>query len=49
MLEKSADISKIQAIKQKNNYILNLHKFLGKVIKSECLKIFRSWDINNES
>ena len=49
VLEKSADVSKIQTIKQKNNYILNLYKFLGKVIKSECLNIFRSWDINNES
>ena len=49
MLEKSADVSKTQTIKQKNNYILNLYKFLGKVIKPECLNIFRSWDINNES
>ena len=49
MLEKSADVSKIQTAKEKNNYILNLYKYLGKVIKSECLNIFRSWDINNES
>ena len=49
MLEKSADVSKIQTIKQKNNYVVNLYKFLGKVIKSEYLNIFHSWDINNES
>ena len=49
MLEKNPDVSKIQTIKQKNNNILNLYKFLGKVIKSECVNIFRSWDINNES
>ena len=44
MLEKSADVSKIQTVKQKKNYILNLYKFLGKVIKSECLNIFCSWN-----
>ena len=48
VLEKSADVSKIQTIKQKINYILNPYKFLGKVIKYECLNIFRSWGINNE-
>ena len=48
MLEISADGGKIQTMKQKNNYILNLYKFLGKLIKSECLNIFRSCDINNE-
>ena len=48
MLEISADGGKIQTMKQKNNYILNLYLFLGKLIKSECLNIFRSCDINNE-